>query len=57
MADFLRGLTTVIYVLAPSWEWIAVGALIQGFMVFAFPPTSAILADSMEPKNLVWVSQ
>lgn len=51
LADFLRGLTTVIYVLAPSWEWIAVGALIQGFMVFAFPPTSAILADSMEPKN------
>ncbi len=51
IADVLTGLTMFIYVLAPSWEWIAVASLVQGFMVFAFPPTSAILADSLEPSN------
>ena len=51
LADILSGVTMLCYVLAPSWEWIAVGALVQGFMVFSFPPTSAILADSMKPEN------
>jgi len=41
----------MLYIFAPSWEWIALGALLQGFMVFQFPPSSAILADSMEPKS------
>jgi MFS family permease len=51
LAGYLQALTTLLYVFAPSWEWIAFGALIQGFMVFQFPPTSAILADSLNPKN------
>jgi MFS family permease len=50
-ADILSAFTMLFYVLAPSWEWIAAGALIQGFMVFSFPPISAILADSLESKN------
>ncbi len=51
LADILSGVSMLLYVLAPSWEWIAFGALVQGFMVFSFPPTSAILADSMKPEN------
>lgn len=51
LANFLSAMSMLLYVFAPSWEWIALGALIQGFMVFQFPPTSAILADSIEPKN------
>ncbi len=51
IADVLSGLTMLLYVFAPSWEWIAFGALIQGFMVFSFPPVSAIMADSLDPKN------
>lgn len=51
LADILSAVTMLSYVLAPSWEWIAVGALLQGFMVFSFPPTSAILADSLSPEN------
>ena len=51
LADLMSGLTMLCYVIAPSWEWIAAGALIQGFMVFSFPPVSAIMADSMEPQN------
>ncbi|RLI03078.1 hypothetical protein DRO31_02635 [Candidatus Bathyarchaeota archaeon] len=51
LADILSGFSMVLYVFAPSWEWIALGALVQGFMVFSFPPTSAMLADSLEPQN------
>ncbi len=51
LAGYLSALTLLLYVFAPSWEWIALGALLQGFMVFQFPPLSAILADSMKPKN------
>ena len=51
LANLLSALTMLLYVFAPSWQWIALGALIQGFMVFQFPPTSAILADSIEPQN------
>jgi MFS family permease len=51
VADIMSGLTMLLYVFAPSWEWIAFGALVQGFMVFSFPPVSAIMADSMEPRN------
>jgi MFS family permease len=51
LARFLSGATLMIYVLAPSWEWIALAALLQGFMVFQFPPTSAIIADSLNPEK------
>ena len=51
IAGYLTGITMLLYVFAQSWEWIALGAVIQGFMVFQFPPTSAILADSLEPRN------
>ena len=51
IADVFSGVTMLIYVFAPSWEWIAAGALISGFMVFSFPPVSAIMADSIEPHN------
>jgi len=36
---------------APSWEWVALGALLQGFMVFGYPPTSAIMADSIDSER------
>jgi MFS family permease len=51
LAGYLSALTMLLYVFAPSWEWIALGALLQGFMVFQFPPSSAILADSTGPRN------
>ena len=51
IADIVSGLTMITYIFAPSWQWIAVGALIQGFNVFSFPPVSAIMADSIEPQN------
>jgi len=51
LGGYLSALTMLLYIFAPSWEWIALGALLQGFMVFQFPPTSAILADSINPEN------
>lgn len=51
LAGYLTALTWLLYVFAPSWEWIALGTLLRGFMVFQFPPSSAILADSMDPKS------
>ncbi len=51
LAGYLSAASLLLYVFAPSWEWIALGSLIQGFMVFQFPPTSAILADSLTPGN------
>jgi MFS family permease len=51
LADILSGIIMLFYVLAPSWKWIALGSLLHGFMVFSFPPTSAILADSLDPRN------
>jgi len=51
LANYLSALTMMLNVFAPSWEWIALAALLQGFMVFQFPPSSAILADSLDPKN------
>ena len=51
IADILNAVTMLCFVLAPSWEWIALGSLLQGFMVVSFPPTSAILADSLNPRN------
>jgi MFS family permease len=51
LAGYLSAATMMIYVFAPSWEWIALAAFLQGFMVFQFPPTSAIIADSLAPEN------
>jgi len=51
LANYLSALTMLLNVFAPSWEWIAMAALLQGFMVFQFPPSSAILADSLDPSN------
>ncbi len=50
VAGFLSAFTMLIFVFAPSWEWIAVASLLQGFAVLEFPPSSAILAESLEPR-------
>lgn len=51
LAGYLSGAILLMYVFAPNWEVIALAALLQGFMVFQFPPTSAIIADSLSPQN------
>jgi MFS family permease len=50
-AGYFSAAVTFMYVLAPSWETIAVARLLQGFMVLQFPPLSALMADSLSPEN------
>lgn len=51
LGGYLSGSILLLYVLAPSWEAVALAGLLQGFMVFQFPPTSAIIADSLLPRD------
>lgn len=41
----------LLYAIAPTWQWIALGAFLIGFRVFQFPPQSAIIADSLAPRD------
>jgi DHA1 family multidrug resistance protein-like MFS transporter len=50
-SGFMTGGIILINVFATSWEWIAVARLLQGFIVFHFPATSAIVADSLPPES------
>lgn len=50
LAGYMSAFTMLIFVFAPSWEWIALASLLQGFAVLEFPPSSAILAESLEPR-------
>jgi len=47
----LSGLIYIMYALAPDWKILALGALLQGLIVFHFPATSAIIADSLPPEK------
>ena len=47
---FVAALARVFYVMAPTWEWIMVGAIISGFAAIYQPALNAIVADSL-PKE------
>jgi MFS family permease len=49
-SGYLSAFSILLYVFSPSWHWIALGALLQGFAVIEFPPSSAILAENLEPR-------
>lgn len=51
LGGYLSGALLLIYVLAPSWEVIALAGMLRGFMVFQFPPSSALIADSLSPED------
>ena len=50
-SGYVSSAITLLYVLAPSWQVLAVATLLRGLMVIQFPATSAIQADSLAPKN------
>ena len=43
----LAGLSRVVYIFAPSWEWIILGAAIMGFTGIYGPALEALIADSL----------
>jgi MFS family permease len=51
LGGYLSGAVLLLYVLAPNWQTIALAGLLQGFMVFQFPPQSALIADSLSPQD------
>lgn len=51
VTGYFSAAVVLLNALAPSWEWVAFARLLQGFAVFHFPAASAILADSLPPKN------
>ena len=48
-AGFFSGALLLLYIVAPSWHWLLWAALLRGLLVIQFPPSSAILADSLSP--------
>ncbi len=51
VTGYFSGMILLLYVLAPSWHFIALAGLLQGFTVLSFPATSAIIADSLSPET------
>jgi MFS family permease len=51
LGGYLSGVMVLLYVVAPNWQTVALAGLLQGFMVFQFPPTSALVADSLAPQD------
>ena len=51
LAGYLSGAIYLLYIFAPNWQVIALAGLLQGFMVVQFPPSSAIIADSLAPED------
>ena len=51
LGSCLSAAIVLMYTLAPSWQVLAVAALLQGFVVFQLPARSALIADSLLPED------
>jgi MFS family permease len=49
LANFLSAVIVLLNLVAPTWRLLAVGAVLQGFVVIMFPARSALIADSLAP--------
>lgn len=47
----LAGLSRIVYILAPTWEWIVLGAAVMGFTGIYGPALEALIADSLPPER------
>ena len=47
----LTGLVYLLHIAATSWHWIALGGVLLGMGCVRFPPTSALIADSLSPEG------
>ena len=51
LGTFLRTFGPIIYLLAPSWEWVIPGALASGITSLYMPAFTAIVAESLPSKR------
>ena len=49
LTGFLNAVLFLVYMLAPDWRFLAAANFLNGLMVFRFPASSALLADSLDP--------
>lgn len=49
LAGFFSSLCLLLTVLAPTWQLVAVAALLLGSVVFQFPAYASLIADSLSP--------
>ncbi|MFH2110090.1 MAG: MFS transporter [Candidatus Bathyarchaeota archaeon] len=47
----LAGLSRIVYIFAPTWEWIILGAVVMGFTGIYGPALEALIADSLPPER------
>ena len=50
LTGFVNAALFAVYMLAPDWRFLAAANFINGFLVFRFPASSALLADSLDPR-------
>ena len=50
----LAGLSRLIYIFAPTWEWLVLGAAVMGFTGIYTPALEAMIADSIPRKREEW---
>lgn len=51
LGNFFSAIFVFMYVVTPSWELIAVATALRGLLVIQFPAKSALIADSLTPKE------
>ena len=51
LANVVMSVLVLMRAIAPSWEFIAVASLLQGSVAIQFPARSALIADSLSPKD------
>jgi MFS family permease len=51
LANSLSVIIVLLYAFSPNWQVFAFETLLQGFAVFQFPARSALIADSLSPKD------
>ncbi|TRO50903.1 MFS transporter [Candidatus Bathyarchaeota archaeon] len=47
----IAGLSRLIYIFAPNWEWLVLGAAVMGFTGIYSPALEAMIADSIPPEK------
>jgi MFS family permease len=47
VSGYISAALYVIFMLAPDWQFLAIGNFLMGLMVFIFPAMSALMADSL----------
>jgi len=47
---YLNAVLYLLFMLAPDWRFLAVATFLSGVLVFTFPASSALLADSLPPR-------